>query len=80
MEGITDACELELAVQRQQHAHLYDRLRWSYDSLGNYHVIMQLCFLYLVVSFIKDQILNVEGDLILLCLGEGLLARKKLQV
>jgi disease resistance protein RPS2 len=79
MAGITDAQEWELAVQSQQHADLYDRLRWSYDSLGNYHVNLQLCFLYLAAAFREDQIIQVEGNLIPLWVGEGLLARKKPQ-
>eukprot|EP00253_Pinus_taeda_P015978 PITA_15978 len=77
MAGITDAREWELAVQSQQHADLYDRLTWSYDSLGD--VNLQLCFLYLAAAFSEDQIVKVEGELIPLWLGEGLLARKKLQ-
>jgi disease resistance protein RPS2 len=79
MADIIDAREWEWAVKSQQHADLYDRLRWSYDSLGNYHVNLQLCFLYLAVAFFEDEVVSVVGDVIPLWLGEGLLARKKPQ-
>jgi disease resistance protein RPS2 len=82
MAGITDAQEWELAILRlpnansEDHQALHDRLRWSYDALGNYDVNLQLCFLYLA-AFTEDQIIDVESDLIPLWIGEGLLERNE---
>jgi len=50
-----------------------DRLRWSYDALGRYGVNLQLCFLYSAATFVEDEIIPVEKELIPLCIGEGLL-------
>jgi len=80
MAGITDAQEWELAILRlpntnsEDHQDLHDRLRWSYDALGNYDVNLQLCFLYFA-DFNEDEIIGVDSDLIPLWIGEGLIER-----
>lgn len=82
MAGITDPQEWEFAIlslpgtDRDEHQALHDRLRWSYDALGNYDANLQLCFLYLA-AFAEDEIIDVQSELIPLWIGEGLLERNQ---
>jgi dephospho-CoA kinase len=85
MAGVAQPNEWELAVRRLPNAHsrdhqssLYDSLRLSYNALGGcFDVNLQLCFLYLG-SFLEDQIVQVNREVIQFWIGEGLLGRKKL--
>lgn len=81
MAGITDAREWELANLRlpinshnQQYQDFYDRIRLSFDALGD--VNLQLCFLYAAVAFSENQVIHTEYDVMPLWLGEGLLISK----
>jgi len=76
MAGSTLLKQWEWALQSLPKADsVYDCLRLSYDALG---VNMQLCFLYLASTSIKNQVISTRG-LIYYWVGGGLLARKILQ-